>query len=86
MLKPKALGNGMAAAGLIVYAVCRLAVLIAPDFVFGISRSWFHGINIEPSTAESFSLPLFLYGLLTFGIFAWIFGYLLAYAYNRFNK
>lgn len=86
MLKEVPLANALAAVMGVFYVVCRLLVGIAPDLFRSIAQSWFHGYDLSAIPAGSTTFNGFLFGLITAVLATWVFGYLFAWAYNKFSK
>lgn len=53
MKKPFAFANALTTVALSAYLVCAALVYIAPDFVFSIAQSWFHGWNLDVVRANA---------------------------------
>jgi hypothetical protein len=85
MLKPKALANSFAGATVILYVVLFILKIIAFPFFQLILNSQFFGVNIA-SQVPRMNPANFLGVLITVGVASWIFGYLVAAIYNKFNK
>lgn len=83
---PNTTANATAVTTAIVYIVCRTAFVIAPELFMGISRSWFHGIDISLIAAKNIPPGSFVMGLISATIGAWLVGYLFASLYNSFLK
>ncbi len=77
-----ALAKAMAMAGGALYAICALAIVALPNLARGMFNSWFHGIDMSVLPMRGVPLGPTLWGLVTFSLFSWIFGYVLAYFYN----
>lgn len=87
MLKEKEFANAFTAVSLGVYIVCRVLSLIAPDFLFGVGKSWFHTFSLESVKAVApMELGTFVFGAITLSILVWVTTYSGAYLYNRWAK
>lgn len=87
MLNAKAFANAATTVGLAAYVVCRVLVLLVPDFMFSVAQSWFHTFNLNSVKAvESFNIGTFLLGAVTFGAFVWIMTYATVSLYNKWHK
>lgn len=87
MTKPIALANSLTIVALIVYAFCRVLSLIAPDFLFSISNSWFHTFSLGGTkSTDPFSITAFIFGAVTLGLLVWGTAYLGAILYNKFAR
>jgi hypothetical protein len=75
---------GVVTAG--VYVVCRVLVGTFPGMMFGVTQSWFHGMELRRFDAAGLSAGAFITGLVTSVLVAWLVGYLFAVAYNYFDK
>lgn len=87
MLKSVPFAN---AATIVVVAssvICWLATVIAPDFIFGLTNSWFHMINLDVvRLSQSASFGGALIGFVTLGVVTWIAVYAFAEIYNKLQK
>lgn len=83
--EPIVIANAAAATIAVVYIVCRLAFLIAPELFLAISRSWFHGIDISLIAAGR-APGDFLLGLITTTVAGWLTGFVFAKFQNYFAK
>lgn len=87
MLKPMVFANAFTVVTLGLYVVCRMATLVAPDFMFGIARSWFHTFSLDSLRSN---VPMdwgtFIFGGVTLAVLTWVTTYAGAYLYNRFAK
>lgn len=83
--EPFAIANAAAATVAVVYIVCRLAFLVAPELSLAISRSWFHGIDISLIAAGRMQ-GSFLLGLMSTTISGWLVGFVFAKFQNYFSK
>jgi uncharacterized membrane protein len=81
---PMATANAAAATTAIVYILCRILVGISPNFMLEIARSWFHTAQLQARVLGG--VDVFIIGLVTSTVFAWLVGYLFAYFYNMFAK
>jgi len=70
----------------IVYVFCGLGIAIFPEISMAITRSWFHGIDLEKIWSATAFPGNFLLGLVTAVIFSWIAGYVFASIYNKLVK
>lgn len=83
---PTVTANATAITTAIVYVVCRVGFLVAPELSMAIGRSWFHGIDISLIAAKNMPPGSFMLGLISATIGAWLVGYLFANLYNAFLK
>ncbi len=83
---PNATANALAVTTVVVFAVCRFAFVVAPDFSLAVGRSWFHGIDIGKISSLNLSTESFVLGIVSATISAWLIGYLFAIMYNMFLK
>lgn len=87
MLKPKAFANAITTVFVVSYVICRLISFIAPDLLFNIAGSWFHGMNLEAIKATTpMGFGTFSSGVVTFGAYVWVATFASASLYNRFAK
>lgn len=86
--EPNVTANAIAVTVGVLYVICRVLVLLAPDLFLAITGTWFHGIDISKIAATSAAADpgSFVLGLITSAGGAWLVGYLFAYIYNYFVK
>ncbi len=70
----------------IVYVVCRLLVSLFPQLSMQITKSWFHLVDLTKIVNNDLGLGLFILGLVSSVIAAWLFGYLLGWSIELFSK
>lgn len=70
----------------IVYLVCAFSVLLVPDLVLGIARTWFHGVSLTEVASAGITPGSFVLGLVSAMVGGWVLGYLFAYFYNLFAR
>ncbi len=80
------LANAFALTIGITYIVCRLLVSLFPEFSMQITKSWFHLIDLTKISGTDLSLGLFVLGLVSSVITAWLFGYVLGWSIELFSK
>ena len=80
------LANAFALTIGITYIVCRLLVSLFPGLFMQITRSWFHLIDLTRISGADLGLGLFILGLLSSIVSAWLFGYLLGWSIEYFSK
>ncbi|OGK12167.1 hypothetical protein A3C98_04835 [Candidatus Roizmanbacteria bacterium RIFCSPHIGHO2_02_FULL_37_15] len=80
------LANAFALTMGITYIVCRLLVSLFPRLFMQITRSWFHLIDLTRISGADLGLELFILGLLSSIVSAWLFGYLLGWSIEYFSK
>ncbi len=80
------LANAFALTIGIIFIVCRLLVSLFPELSMQITRSWFHLIDLTKISGIDLSLGLFVLGLVSSVISAWIFGYILGWSIELFSK
>ena len=81
---PSTTANAAAATIAVIYVVCALFFVIAPDLSMAITKTWFHGIDISLIDARTATVGSFTLGLVSGTISAWLVGYLFAVLYNIF--
>lgn len=84
-LKEGAWANASAIMMGIIYVACAGAVSLFPALFRTLSRSWFHGIDMDLIWTGTVR-PNFLLGLISAMVLSWIAGWLFAWLYNRFTK
>ena len=86
-MKPVALANALTSVFLFAYLVCAALVYIAPNFVFSIAQSWFHGWNLDIVRASSpASLVSVVFGAVSLGVYIWVLAYLFGRLYAYWVK
>ena len=83
---PIVIANAAAATVAVVFVVCRLAFLLAPELSLAISKTWFHGIDISLIAARRMANDGFIFGLITSTIGGWLAGFVFAKFQNYFSK
>lgn len=59
----------------------------APDFLFSIEQSWFHTFNLSLIRATtSMTTGVFIIGLVSSAVVAWVAAYAITELYNRWAK
>ncbi len=87
MVKPIALANASTVVALGIYVVCRIASLIAPDFLFSVAQSWFHTFSTEcMRSVTPMNIGTFIFGAVTLSILVWVAIYVGAVLYNKFTS
>lgn len=87
MVNEKALANSVATVVGVGYVICRLIAGIAPQFLFTIGQSWFHTINLGSIPAESsMSFGMFILGLVSSMVVAWVAVYATVHLYRRWER
>lgn len=84
--EPLVIANATAATVAVVYIVCRLAFLVAPELSLAISRNWFHGIDITRIAADRVAGDGFVLGFITAILGGWLVGFVFAKFQNYFAK
>lgn len=80
------LANAFALTIGIIYVVCRLLVILFPGLFMQITRSWFHLIDLTRISGVDLGVGLFVIGLISSVVSAWLFGYLLGWSIEYFSK
>lgn len=78
------MANAFGAIGAVFYLGCYLIALTGPDLYKAVAQSWFHMMDL--SSLWKSAPSNFLLGVVSFTIIAWVSGWILAFAYNFFNK
>lgn len=87
MLKPTVFANASTTVGLVVYVVCRVLSLVAPDLLFTIGQSWFHTINLDSAKATtSMDIGIFVLGGVSVAVLVWLTTFAVATLYNKWAK
>ncbi len=87
MLKPQPFANAFTVVALGLYIVCRAVSLVAPDFLYGIAKSWFHTFNVDSlKDTSSMDIGTFVFGAITLTVLTWVTTYTGAILYNKWSK
>lgn len=87
MLNAKAFANASTVVALVLYVVCRVVSLIAPDFLFSIAKSWFHTFNMDTLKGTTpLEAGTFLFGGVSLAVLTWVTAYATIALYNRWAK
>ncbi len=81
--EPIVIANAAAATTAVVFVVCRLAFVLAPELSLAISKTWFHGIDISLIAARRVG-DGFILGLVSTAIAGWLIGWVFAKFQNYF--
>lgn len=86
MLNAKAFANAATAVTAVFYLICALLSFVAPDFVFGLAKSWIHTMSLESARAAFVpDLTSLVYGIVSISIVTWVTTYALIALYNRWK-
>ena len=85
-LSPKAAAFALAGVSGLLYLVCVILIVIAPEATIKFFGSLFHGINIELITQKSISFSSAIVGFVEILIGSLITGWLFAKIYNYYSK
>ena len=80
------LANAFALTIGVTYLICRLLTMLVPGMFMQITKSWFHLIDLTRISGSDLGPGLFILGLLSSVISAWLFGYLLGWSIEYFSK
>lgn len=83
---PLVIANAAGITTAIVFVVCRFLVGIFPDLMTNIAKSWFHSFELTTAINGNLTTELFVLGLVTAAITAWLIGYLFAVVYSVLAK
>ena len=87
MIKSNVLANSVATITGVGYVLCRLISVVAPNLLFSIGQSWIHTVNLESvRTSGSMSFGMFVLGLVSSIVVAWVAAYAVAELYNKWEK
>ncbi|MEK7092130.1 MAG: DUF5676 family membrane protein [Patescibacteria group bacterium] len=87
MLNAQALANALTIVVLAIYAVCRLVSLIVPDFLFSVSKGWFHTLSVDSLKGTApLDMGTFLFGAITLAVLVWVTIYVTVILYNNWAK
>lgn len=85
--KETVLANTLGMLGAVYYFICTLLVFLAPDLYRQVAQSWMHGVDTTAVwNNQPPAIGTVLFGFITFSIFAWVTGYLIAATYNYLAK
>lgn len=87
MLNATAFAHAATLVTAVFYVICVVLSYLAPDFLFGIGRSWMHSINLESVKATTMpDLATVGWGLITISAVTWVTTYAVIWLYNRFAR
>lgn len=87
MIKSVPFANAVTIVTLGLYVVCRIVSLVTPDFLFSISKSWFHTFSMDSVRATvPMDWGVFIFGAITLAVLAWVTAYATIELYNRLGK
>lgn len=86
MLKEIPFANALAGITAVLYLVCAVLFALVPDLLRLIAQTWFHGYDLSSIPAAPVTLGGVFVGLTTVTAVTWVFGYLLAWVYNKLSK
>ena len=75
--------NALALTGAILWVICSLVTLLAPDVYLYFARLWMHTMEI---VIQPFSFFNFVVGGITFTIAAWLVGYLYGWCHEVVSR
>lgn len=81
-----ATANALAIVTAVVYVVCRVAFLVAPELSMAVVQSWFHGFSISTLAAPTVTTESFVLGFVTSAGAAWLVGYFFVWTYNKLAR
>lgn len=84
--EPMTIANAVGATTAVVFIVCRLSFIVAPELSLTIGRSWFHGIDISLIAAQRMAGDGFILGLVSATLGGWLVGFVFAKFQNYFAK
>lgn len=85
-LKGYIVANALAGTTAIVFVVCRILVGFFPDASFAVVQSWFHGIELSKLSTWNLTTSVFVLGLVSSTITAWVIGYIYTKVHNALAK
>lgn len=86
MLKEMPFANALAVVSGGLFVVCRLLAIVAPDLLRNLGQAWFHSYDFSILPVASLGFGDFVFGLITVVAAGWLFGYFLAWVYNKLAK
>lgn len=87
MLNAKAFANASTTTSLVLYVVCRVVSLVAPDFLFSIAKSWFHTFSVNSLKGiMPLDIGTFVLGAISLTVLVWITTYSTVALYNKWAK
>lgn len=81
-----AIAHSVAVTTAIVYVLCRVLIGLFPSTSFTVAKSWFHGIELNRFSTGDLSASMFLLGLISSVVTAWIIGFIFGKVYKMFSK
>lgn len=85
-LTKESLANALGLVTVISWVVCSAFVAFLPDLSLTISSWWMHGLDITALGNWNLTFGNFLWGGVSLSISGWLFGYLLGWGLEYFNK
>lgn len=86
MLKEMPFANALGVVSGAAWIVCSLFVALFPGFSMSLSQALVHGLDLLPLGTWQLTFTNFLSGLVISVISGWLFGWVLAWMYNRFSR
>lgn len=87
MVNSNVMANAVTTVAVAAYVICRLLASIVPNFLFAVGNSWFHTITLDAAKTEtSLTVGMFILGLVSLAVVAWLFTWAVAELYNRWEK
>ena len=84
MLNANAFANASAVVVAAVFIICRIAVIIMPDFVFKVGQSFLHTVRLESGQVSgSLSFGTFILGLVSAVALTWVITFAVITLYNK---
>lgn len=84
MLNSTAFANASAVVTAALFIICRVAVLIMPDFIYKVGQSWFHTIRLDSGqVSSSLSFGMFMLGLISATALIWLITFAVVTLYNK---
>ena len=85
-LNQMGLANALAAATAVAWVICTAFVVIFPQLSLSLTRDMIHGLDLEALGSWQINLGNFISGMVSLSASAWVFGWLVAWFYNRWSK
>ena len=78
--------NAAALTTALAWVVCTLFVLVLPELSLVLTKNLLHGLEIEVLGSWQVTWGGFLSGLILLAVSAWLFGWVLAWTYQRLSR
>ena len=87
-IKPTALANSLAIIGFAAFVICMTWAMIDTKSFISFWESWAHGFDLNTIATNDVGTlnAKSIFGIVSFTISSWLFGFFTAHLYNKLNK